>query len=122
MPAFGRDEVLDRNQVQNVAAYVYSLSHPEFSTPQNIDRIEAGRKVFATTCVACHGEDARGNRDVGAPNLTDDRWIYGGDLDIIITTVHGGREGHMPTWDERLSNAEIRTLALFVHDLGTHRP
>ena len=122
MPAFGRDEMLDREQVMSVAAYVYSLTHPDYSTPENVDRIEAGREVFLTTCAACHGEDAKGNRDVGAPNLTDAYWVYGGDLDTIIASVHGGRQGHMPTWDERLTTAEIRTLALYVHDLGTQQP
>ncbi|WP_087001892.1 cytochrome-c oxidase, cbb3-type subunit III [Rhizobium sullae] len=122
MPAFGRDQMLDREQVRSVAAYVYSLSHSDYSTPANVDRLEAGREVFVTTCAACHGEDAKGKSDVGAPNLTDSTWIYGGDLDTIIASVHGGRQGHMPTWDERLTTAEIRTLALYVHDLGTQQP
>ncbi len=122
MPAFGRDDMLDRDQVRNVAAYVYSLSHSDYSTADNIDRIDAGREVFLTTCAACHGEDGAGNREVGAPNLTDGHWLYGGDLDTIIATVHGGRQGHMPTWEKRLSNADIRTLALYVHDLGTEQP
>ncbi|MGA0530795.1 cytochrome-c oxidase, cbb3-type subunit III [Hansschlegelia sp. KR7-227] len=122
MPAFGREKMLDRDQVGSVAAYVHSLSNPGASTPENVKQIEAGRKVFATTCAACHGEDAKGSRELGAPNLTDARWIYGGDLDTIIASVHGGRQGHMPTWDERLTTAEIRTLALYVHDLGTRAP
>ena len=122
MPAFGRDQMLDREQVRTVAAYVYSLTHADYSTPENIDRIEAGREVFLGTCAACHGENGNGNRDVGAPNLTDSYWIYGGDLGTIIASVHGGRQGHMPTWDERLTRAEIRTLALYVHDLGTQQP
>ena len=122
MPAFGRDEMLDREQVRNVAAYVYSLTNPDYSTPENLDRINAGREVFVATCAACHGENAEGNREVGAPNLTDARWLYGGNLDTIIASVHGGRQGHMPTWDERLTTAEIRTLALYVHDLGTQQP
>lgn len=122
MPAFGRDQMLDREQVRNVAAYVYSLSNPAYSTAQNLDRIDAGREVFVTTCAACHGENAQGNSEVGAPNLTDSYWIYGGSMDTIIASVHGGRQGHMPTWDERLTTAEIRTLALFVHDLGTQQP
>lgn len=122
MPAFGRDEMLDRNQVRSVAAYVYSLTNPDYSTPQNLDRVTAGREVFVTTCASCHGENAEGNREVGAPNLTDAYWVYGGSLDTIIGSVHGGRQGHMPTWDERLTTAEIRTLALFVHDLGTQQP
>jgi cytochrome c oxidase cbb3-type subunit 3 len=122
MPAFGRDEMLDREQVRSVAAYVYSLTHPDYSTPENVDRINAGREVFVTTCATCHRENAQGNRDVGASNLTDSSWIYGGDLDTIIASVHGGRQGHMPTWDERLTTAEIRTLTLYVHDLGTQQP
>jgi cytochrome c oxidase cbb3-type subunit 3 len=121
MPAFGRDEMLNRDQVRSVSAYVYSLTHPEYSTPQNIEQIKAGREVFITACATCHGEDAKGKRDVGAPNLTDARWIYGGEMDTIIASVHGGRRGHMPTWDERLTTAEIRTLALYVHDLGTQQ-
>jgi cytochrome c oxidase cbb3-type subunit 3 len=116
MPAFGRDEMLDRDQVRNVAAYVYSLSHPDYASAQTGPRIDAGREVFATTCAACHGENAKGSAELGAPNLTDAYWIYGGDLDTIIATVHGGRQGHMPTWDQRLSKAEIRTLALYVYD------
>ena len=122
MPAFGRDQMLDREQVRNAAAYVYSLTNPDYSTPENLDRIDAGHEVFVSTCAACHGDNGQGNVDVGAPNLTDARWIYGGDLDTIIASVHGGRQGHMPTWDERLTTAEIRTLAVYVHDLGAARP
>jgi cytochrome c oxidase cbb3-type subunit III len=122
MPAFGRDQMLNTNQVRGVAAYVYSLSHSDYSTPENIKEIETGREVFLTTCATCHGEDGQGKQDVGAPNLTDSYWVYGGDLGAIITSVHGGRQGHMPTWDERLTNGEIRTLALYVHDLGTQQP
>lgn len=122
MPAFGRDEMLDRQQVIDVATYVRSLSDPTVSTADNIDQIDTGREVFQTTCVACHGEDAKGNPELGAPNLTDDRWIYGGSLQKIIASIHGGRQGHMPTWDERLTPGEIRVLALYVNDLGLGAP
>jgi cytochrome c oxidase cbb3-type subunit 3 len=122
MPAFGRDGMLERDQVRSVAAYVYSLSNPDYSTEENLERIEVGREVFASTCAACHGDNAEGNRDVGAPNLTDARWVYGGELQTIIASVHGGRQGHMPTWDERMTDAEIRTLSLYVHDLGSAQP
>jgi cytochrome c oxidase cbb3-type subunit 3 len=118
MPAFGRDDMLTGDQVKSVASYVFSLSHPDYASPGTKDAIAAGQEVFKTTCVACHGDDAKGNRDIGAPNLTDNYWLYGGDLTTIIATIHGGREGHMPTWDERLTKAEIRTLALYVYDLG----
>jgi cytochrome c oxidase cbb3-type subunit 3 len=122
MPSFGRDKMLDQTQVGNVATYVYSLSNPLASTPQTIARIEAGRQVFLTNCAACHGEDAKGNQDLGAPNLSDRFWIYGGDFEKIITTIHGGGQGHMPTWDERLSPAEIKILALYVYSLGVENP
>jgi cytochrome c oxidase cbb3-type subunit 3 len=122
MPAFGRDQMLERHQVHSVAAFVYSLSNPEYSTGENLKRINAGRETYATTCAACHGDSAEGNRDVGAPNLKDDRWLYGGDLRTIIASIHGGRQGHMPTWDERMTKSEIRTLSLYVHDLGTSQP
>lgn len=122
MPAFGRDGMLDRSAVRSVAAYVYALGNPGYSTADTIDTIEAGREVFLTTCAACHGEDGTGEPAIGAPNLTDDYWLYGGDLQSIVTSVHGGRQGHMPTWDERLADAQIRLLALYVHDLGIAEP
>ncbi len=122
MPAFGKDEMLDRQQVRDVAAFVISLSDPTTSTAENINQVDEGREVFLTTCAACHGENAKGNPDVGAPNLTDSQWIYGGSLQSIIDTIHGGRQGHMPTWDERLSPSEIKILALYVNALGQKEP
>ncbi|MGR9188229.1 cytochrome-c oxidase, cbb3-type subunit III [Rhizobium leguminosarum] len=121
MPAFGTDEMLNRKQVSDVAAYVYSLSN---TSTKSVDasQIAAGRQVFMASCVACHGEDAKGKQDVGAPNLTDGRWIYGGGIERIVQSIHGGRQGHMPTWDERLSPAEIKILALYVNKLGGGQP
>lgn len=122
MPAFGRDAMLERDQVKDVSHFVYSLSHPEFVTAANAERIDRGRQVFAENCASCHGEGGQGNQEMGAPNLTDSYWLYGGELETIVTTVHGGREGHMPTWDERLTPAEIRTLSLYIHDLARRQP
>lgn len=122
MPAFGKDEMLDRQQVRDVAAYVMALSDPTTSTAENIDQVDKGREVFLTTCAACHGENAKGNPEMGAPNLTDGQWVYGGGLQNIIDTIHGGRQGHMPTWDERLSPSEIKILALYVNALGQQEP
>jgi cytochrome c oxidase cbb3-type subunit 3 len=122
MPSFGRDQILDPVQLRNVAVYVHSLSNPDDATPQNVETIAAGRQVFLETCAACHGEDAKGNADVGAPNLTDAYWIYGGDLQTIVATIHGGRAGHMPTWESRLAPAEIKILALYVYSLGVENP
>jgi len=122
MPAFGRDQLLTAAEVKTVASYVYSLSHPETSTPQNIAQIEAGHELFLTNCAGCHGEAATGNPEAGIPNLSDNFWLYGGDLATIVTTIHGGRQGHMPTWDERLSQTDIKLLALYVHSLNVATP
>ena len=118
MPAFGRDEMLDRDQVQKRGSLRLLADQSRLldAGERRPDRGRAGG--LPDDLRACHGENAKGNRDVGAPNLTDAHWIYGGDLDTIIDSVHGGRQGHMPTWDERLTPAEIRMLALYVHDFG----
>ena len=122
MPAFGTQQMLSTAEVRNVAGYVYSLSNPDYSTAENLDRIEAGRETFATNCAGCHGQDATGIAAAGAPNLADGAWIYGGEIEHIIASVHGGRVGHMPYWEDRLTPVEIKTLALYVHALGTGTP
>lgn len=117
MMAFGRDGVLDDGQVRAVAAYVRSLS----SLPMTADdtmRIAAGREVFAANCVACHGEDAKGSTDAGAPDLTDAAWIYGSSTQSVFTTIYSGRQGHMPHWEGRLPPVDIKLLALYVGTLG----
>lgn len=118
MPAFGRDQMLNRTEVLNVARFVYSLSHPEFSTPDTLERIQSGQESFAAYCAACHGADGQGNPDSGVPNLSDGYWIHGGELEDIIASVHGGRVGHMPSWNERLTPVQLKTLALYVKSLG----
>jgi len=120
MLAWGRDGLLPRDAVLNVTDYVYSLSHPGAGVPA--DRLAAGRTVFMTNCAVCHGEDAKGITDVGGPDLTDGFWLYGGDRNAIYQTIHGGRQGHMPTWENRLTETERRILALYVIDLGRGAP
>lgn len=115
MVAFGRDGVLDQRQIGDVVAYVQSLSHGGGDP----DQTKAGQEVFLANCASCHGEDGKGNRDVGAPNLTDDHWIYGGDTQSIYTSVYSGRQGHMPNWGNRLSPLDIKILALYVSTLGS---
>ena len=121
MPAFGRDQMLQGADVLKVATFVYALSHPD---ARGIDpkTVEAGKAVFAANCVACHGDDAKGNSELGAPNLTDPFWIYGGDLTTIDTTIWGGRQGHMPTWESRLSELDRKILTLYLLDKRTPRP
>lgn len=118
MPAFGRDKILARNEIESVARYVQSLSKP---TSQPANEIEAGRKIFLTGCAACHGDNAKGKTENGAPDLTDAFWIYGGDLQSIYTTIWDGRQGRMPTWEARLSPLDRKILALYLVDLRASR-
>jgi len=118
MLAFGRDKVIDQNAVANVAAYVLSLSHPGPMTRAQAQSVAAGKAVFAANCVACHGEDAKGNQTLGAPNLTDNIWLYGGDLQTVRTTIYGGRQGQMPAWESRLNPVDRKILTLYILDKG----
>lgn len=117
MTAFGRDGVLNATQIGNVVAYVRSLSGAEGDDAAEATAIAAGKEVFAANCVSCHGEDAKGKQDMGAPDLTDKYWIYGGSLDTVFTSVYSGRQGHMPHWGTRLSDVDIKILALYVEAL-----
>jgi cytochrome c oxidase cbb3-type subunit 3 len=121
MPAFGHDGVLPRSDIESVAAYVQSLSNPA-AVDVLPKQVAAGKALFAANCVACHGEAGQGNTELGAPNLADQVWIYGGDLQSIYTTVSGGRQGHMPTWEGRLSTLDRKILALYLVDLRVPAP
>lgn len=115
MLAFGKDGILKKNEIANVAAYVRSLSGLAVSKGSDLD---AGKKIFADNCVACHGDDAKGKQDVGAPNLTDHIWLYGSDEATIVETITNGRNGVMPAWTGRLDPTTIKALAVYVHSLG----
>lgn len=121
MLAFGRDGMLPRGDIENVVAYVKSLSEPT-AAGQTADKARAGKIVFETNCTSCHGERGAGNPELGAPNLTDTFWIYGGDPDSVFATVWGGRQGHMPTWEQRLSLVDRKILALYLLDLRSSKP
>ena len=120
MPAFGRDQILPRADIENVVAYVLSLRDPKVKPLAG--NAEAGKAVFTANCAVCHGPDAKGKSDVGSPNLTDRFWMHGGDETSIYNTVWGGQQGHMPTWESRLSPVDRKILALYLVDLGKPRP
>jgi cytochrome c oxidase cbb3-type subunit 3 len=115
MPAFGRDGLLSRGDIDAVADYVRSLSGLTVAPTADLAR---GKKVFAANCVACHGEDAAGNREVGAPNLTDKIWLYGSSKAVIIEGLVNGRGAVMPAWSGRLDDTTIKALAVYVYTLG----
>jgi len=115
MLAFGKEGILKKDEIVTVADYVRSLSG--LPNRQGYDAA-AGAKIFAEDCVACHGEAGKGNPEVGAPNLTDQIWLYGSDEATIIETVTNGRGGVMPAWEGRLDPATIKAMAVYVHSLG----
>jgi cytochrome c oxidase cbb3-type subunit 3 len=115
MLAFGKDGTLKKEEIVTVANYVRSLSG--LSTRPGYDAA-AGAKIFTENCAVCHGDQAKGNQEVGAPNLTDKIWLYGGDEATIIETVTNGRAGVMPAWAGRLDPSTIKAMAVYVHSLG----
>jgi cytochrome c oxidase cbb3-type subunit 3 len=114
MPAFGRDDLLPADQINDLVQLVRQKSG------QKADAAAAMRAapVFEANCVSCHGADMRGDRTKGAPNLTDREWLYGGDEATIRRTIYGPRNGVMPAWSARLDPATVRALAIYVHSLG----
>jgi cytochrome c oxidase cbb3-type subunit 3 len=115
MLAFGRDGVLKKEEIVTVANYVRSLSG--LSTAPGYDAA-AGTKIFAENCATCHGEGGKGNQELGAPNLTDQIWLYGSDEATIVETITNGRAGVMPAWTGRLDPVTIKALTVYVHSLG----
>jgi cytochrome c oxidase cbb3-type subunit III len=112
MPAFGHDELLSKDQVALLVPYIMGLSVPG-TVPD-----PAAVTSFAENCASCHGDNAKGLQDVGAPNLTDDIWQYGGEAASVRATLWNGRQGVMPTWEARLSDTDRKILTLYVLDLG----
>ncbi|MFN6951870.1 MAG: cytochrome-c oxidase, cbb3-type subunit III [Albidovulum sp.] len=114
MPRFGADGLLEKEQIDQVVQYVLQISGQEHDAAMASE----GAVVFAENCAACHMEDGTGDRAQGAPNLTDAIWLYGGDAATLTETVTNARFGVMPAWNGRLSEAEIRAVAAWVHSRG----
>ena len=115
MPAFGRDGLLKANEISTVADYVRSLSGLSTETGADLAR---GAKIFADNCAVCHGPQGKGNREMGAPNLADQIWLYGPDKKTIVEGLSNGRGGLMPAWGGKLDDVTIKALAVYVHTLG----
>jgi cytochrome c oxidase cbb3-type subunit 3 len=115
MPAFGRDGILKRPDIEAVADYVRSLAG--LRTDPKAD-LTLGKKVYADNCVVCHGEDGKGKHELGAPNLTDPIWLFGSDKAAIVEGIWNGRGGVMPGWAGRLDDVTIKALAVYVHSFG----
>ena len=111
MPAFGHDGILTAAQIDQVASHVLSLSGKARDSA-------AGAQLFAQNCAVCHGAAGTGNRQVGAPDLADAIWLYGGSRADIVAQVTNPHHGAMPAWGGRLDPVTIKMLAAYVHSLG----
>lgn len=118
MPAFG--EIFTEEEVAQVVAYVRSISGQD----HDAGLATAGETLFLDNCASCHGDQGMGDKSLGAPNLTDAIWLYGGTEEMLTETVVNARFGVMPAWSEEyrvgsgLSQAEINAVAAYVHQLG----
>lgn len=112
MPAFA--EILTEEESVAVVEYVLSLSGMDHDASQ----VDAGGTVYMDQCAACHGDAAKGDAAIGAPNLTDAIWLYGGSREAVAYTVANARYGVMPPWGERLKEEEIKAVTLYLHQLG----
>jgi cytochrome c oxidase cbb3-type subunit III len=115
MPAFGRDGILKGDEIVAVANYVRSLAN--LSTRAGTD-LAAGKKLFADNCAVCHGDDGKGNKELGAPNLTDGIWLFGSDEAALVEVITNSRGGVMPAWTGRLDPMTVKALTFYVHSLG----
>jgi len=114
MPSFGRDGILPPDQIGDVADHVRSLSgeqKPNAATAR-------GAAIFAANCAVCHGADGKGSRQIGAPNLADQIWLFGGAKADVVASVANAHAGVMPAWGHRLDPVTIKMLAAYVHSLG----
>jgi cytochrome c oxidase cbb3-type subunit 3 len=121
MPGLGRIGQLSPAEIQDVVEYVYAFSHAD-ADPAAVRR---GRPLFMDkgSCYDCHGQDATGNVDYGAPDLTGHSgWLYGGDRQTLFQSVYDGRHGICPAWITKLSAAQIRELAIFLYTAARRAP
>lgn len=112
MPAFA--DILDIEQTRDVSAFVASLAGMEADAA----RIDPGKLVFADNCASCHGETAKGNRELGAPDLTDAIALYVHSPEDIERQIRHPRHGAMPGWIGRLGDVTVKELAIYIHSLG----
>lgn len=114
MPAFLTTQMLTPAQISDTAHFVLSLS----GHGTDAAAAERGREPYAENCASCHGDAGEGNRDMGAPRLNDQIWLYGGDHASVARTIAYSRAGVMPSWRGRLDPAMVNMITVYVHSLG----
>jgi cytochrome c oxidase cbb3-type subunit 3 len=114
MPRYGLDKLFDEAQINDAAEFVLSLT----GKSTDAAAVARGQKIFVEQCAACHGDDAKGKQELGAPNLADAIWLYGGGKQVVMESIRTGRGGVMPAWAGRLDEVTLKSLAVYVHSLG----
>ncbi|GAA5526147.1 cbb3-type cytochrome c oxidase subunit CcoP2 [Microbulbifer aestuariivivens] len=106
--------IIGEEGVRNTTEYVLSLNGLE----HNAEMAAKGQQIYGQVCMACHGMDAKGNQALGAPNLTDNVWLYGSSPEQIQHTIRGGRTNKMPAQNDKLRDDKIRLVAAYVYSLS----
>ena len=114
MPAFGKDGILKKDEINNVADFVLTLSDPAYKAAG----IAHGKQIFADNCASCHGEAGTGNQEMGAKNLTTKVHLYAWSKENVVAQITNPKLGVMPTWEGKLDPITLKSLAIYVHDLG----
>ena len=118
MPSFGRDGILDRAAISSIVSFLRNNAEGiDDLGPLDAKGVEEGRQLFAQNCAACHGEGGRGDPAMGVPDLMDDSWLTSSDRASLIRTISQGRQGHMPYWEDRLSEIDRKILAIYVTEI-----
>jgi len=111
MPAFGRDQILKPDQISDLTEYVVAISHRKADAAA----VARAAPLFQANCAVCHGAQGTGNQQMGAPNLTDADWLYGGDRASIHDQIWNGHGGVMPAWSHRFDANTIKALTVYIH-------
>jgi cytochrome c oxidase cbb3-type subunit 3 len=114
MPAFGADGLLESEQIAAVSEFVLQLSGKD----HDATTAGPGRQIFGENCASCHNPDGTGNREFGAPNLVDAIALYGSDRASLKAQIARPKHGVMPPWGDKLTEAGVKQLAIYVHGLG----
>lgn len=112
MPAFA--DLLTPQEIGDIAQYVMKISGQDFDTAQ----ADAGTQLYVDNCAACHGPEGKGDPTQGFPNLTDAVWLHGSGYEAIVKQITQPKNGQMPAWTGRLSDEQIKKVAVYVHGKG----
>jgi cytochrome c oxidase cbb3-type subunit 3 len=114
MPRYGVDELLSKEEIEAAAQHVLNFT----GRATKPELLELGAETWEYNCAACHGEDGTGDYFAGAPNLTDNIWLYGGEPQDILNQINRPQQGVMPAWGLKLDDTTVKELAVYVHSLG----